>query len=89
MALRIQTPNLNLTNTWREPIHQNLMPAKLSHYTVCIQCAYNYTITTYLYVLQALTSISTNYRFEELCIAFNGGKDCTVMLDLLYVLLQR
>lgn len=24
------------------------------------------------------------YRFEEVCVAFNGGKDCTAMLDLLH-----
>ena len=28
-------------------------------------------------------------RFEEMCIAFNGGKDCTVMLDLLHAMLVR
>lgn len=29
------------------------------------------------------------HRFEEVCIAFNGGKDCTVLLHLLYIALTR
>lgn len=30
-----------------------------------------------------------DYRFEELCLAFNGGKDCTLILALMHALLER
>ena len=27
--------------------------------------------------------------FDEVCVAFNGGKDCTVILDLLHSVLKK
>ena len=33
--------------------------------------------------------ISFSYRFDEISVAFNGGKDCTVLLALYHAVLLR
>ena len=39
--------------------------------------------------LQILTEALTRYGLDNVAIAFNGGKDCTVLLHLLYIALQK
>ncbi|XP_064383362.1 FAD synthase-like isoform X2 [Halichondria panicea] len=36
-----------------------------------------------------LESLLDKYSFNEICVAFNGGKDCTVILYLLHAILER
>ena len=47
---------------------------------------------TVLWLLRSFVpvpSLSLSYSFEEVCVAFNGGKDCTTMLDILHAFLTR
>lgn len=39
--------------------------------------------------VRVITQAISNYGTENVAIAFNGGKDCTVLLHLLYIALQK
>ena len=43
----------------------------------------------YLYMLYLLSFPPIPASFDEVCVAFNGGKDCTAMLDLLHAYLTQ
>lgn len=58
------------------------------------RCGINFTTGTPLgeKVMSALETIEAalvQYSTEEVCVGFNGGKDCTALLHLYYAALKR
>ena len=77
----------NTSSYWKLHKHGIIICKSMS-----MACAFNLYSWAYLcvHVHVCMCEYSAHkYRFEEICIAFNGGKDCTVMMDLLHATLQR
>lgn len=39
--------------------------------------------------LQTIETALAQYRLTQLCVGFNGGKDCTALLHLVHAAVQR